>query len=189
MKTLVAAGVVLALSGGIAPAADTEALAEEGKALIQQFGGALKKELMAAVEAGGPVNAIGVCHERAPGIAAEISGASGWSVARSSHKLRNPDNAPDAFTAAAIAEFLDRQAAGESAEAMAKAAVIEEEGGRVFHLVKAIPTGELCLNCHGSAEVSAEVEAKLAELYPADMARGFSAGEMRGVFTLKKPLD
>ena len=34
----------------------------------------------------------------------------------------------------------------------------------------------------------AAARAKLAELYPADRATGFQAGDIRGAFTLSKPL-
>ncbi|ARE40755.1 Cytochrome c family protein [Rhodovulum sp. P5] len=189
MKTWVMpVAVALMLAGQAAAADDTDALVAEGKGLMRAFGAALKTELTAAVEAGGPVNAITVCNTEAPGIAKGLS-KDRWTVARSSHRLRNPDNAPDAFTANAIAAFLSRQAAGEAPERLSTAAIVEEDGQRVFHLVKAIPTSDLCLGCHGGTTVKPEVEAKLAELYPDDKARGFSAGEMRGVFTLKKVLS
>ena len=184
---MISAGLAATLAAQPLAAEEKEALMAEGKALMMQFGGALKSELLAAVEAGGPVNAIQVCNERAPEIADEVS-TGGWTVARSSHRLRNPANAPDAFTAAAIDEFLSRQEGGESTADLAKAAMVEEDGEQVFRLVKAIPTGELCLNCHGGENVKAPVVAKLAELYPEDQARGFSVGEMRGVFTLTKRL-
>lgn len=189
MKFLVSTAFAIGLAAGTASAADKAALAEEGKALIQQYAGALKGELMAAVKAQGAPHAISVCNTRAPEIASEIPADSGWTVARSSHKLRNPDNAPDDYTAAVIAEFLARQEAGEKADAMAKAEIVEENGQQVFRLVKAIPTGELCLNCHGGDQVKPPVVESLAALYPDDQARGFVAGEMRGVFTLSKPLN
>ena len=158
--------VLAALCAGVAGAAvaqDKAALAEEGKALIGQFGGALKADLQAAMQAQGAPHAIEVCNLRAPEIAAQVSTDSGWRVGRSSHKLRNPqDNAPDAYTTAAIDEFLAREAAGETAETLAKAEIVEIDGQQQFRLVKAIPTGEVCLNCHGGAEVKPEVEAELA---------------------------
>ncbi len=185
-KTMIAAAIALVA----APAfADEKAeLMAEGKALMMQFGGALKAELLAAVEAGGPVQAISVCNERAPEIAMVMSEESGWELARSSHRLRNPANQPDDFTAAVIAEFLEREAAGETPDTLAKAAIVEEDGERMFRMVKAIGTAPLCLNCHG-ATLAAPVEAALADIYPDDEARGFEAGQMRGVFTLIKPLD
>jgi hypothetical protein len=184
-----AALVAMGLTAGAAMAQDKQALMAEGKALMQEIGGALKSELQAAIEEGGPVKAIEVCNLRAPEIAAAVSQDTGWTISRSSHKLRNPKNAPDAYTTAAIEEFLARQNAGEAAADLAKAEIVEAEGGKVFRMVKAIPTGELCLNCHGGTEVKAEVVEALAELYPEDQARGFKVGEMRGVFTLQKPLN
>lgn len=189
MKAIPILTIILGLGAPAAFAADTVALAAEGKALMQQFGGALKGELQAAMKAGGPVNAIAVCNVKAPMIAEKVSADSGWTVARSSHKLRNPKNAPDAYTAAAIDAFLARQAAGESADGLVQTGIVTEDGQEVFRMVKAIPTGEVCLSCHGGAEVQPEVEAALARLYPEDAARGFGMGDMRGVFTLRKVLD
>ena len=188
-KTTAIAATILVTTGVAAQAADKAALAEEGKALMMAFGGTLKGELQAAMKAGGPVNAISVCNVRAPEIAADVSQTPGWTIARSSHKLRNPANEPDDFTAAAIAGFLDRQANGEKPDTMIKAEILEENGKKVFRMVKAIPTGEVCLACHGGDSVKAGVEAAIKEYYPGDAARGFKVGEMRGVFTLKKMLE
>lgn len=188
-RGFVAVAVALGWIGGAVQAADQAALAEEAKGLMQKFGGALKEELQAAMKDGGPMNAIAVCNEKAPEIAESVPGDSGWIVGRSSHKLRNPENAADDFTAAAIQEFLERQEAGEAAEQLVKAEVVQEEDGMAFRLVKAIPTGEMCLNCHGGDDVAPEIVDKLAELYPEDQARGFTTGEMRGVFTLKKMVE
>ncbi len=168
---------------------ELDTLRDEAKRLIKQFASELKGELVSAMKTGGPLNAIGVCSIKAPQIADNISQTSGWTVARSSHKLRNPANEPDDYTAEAIAEFLKRQANGEKPDTMIKAEIREENGERVFRMVKAIPTGEVCLACHGGESVKAEVEAAIKEHYPSDSARRFKIGEMRGVFTLKKALD
>lgn len=188
-KRALIAALVIAVSGSNAFAADKAALVEEGKGLMKQFGGALKAELMAAVKAKGAPHAIAVCNVKAPEIAKKVSLDSGWTVARSSHKLRNAKNAPDAYTAAVISDFLKRQSAGEKAVDMAKAEIVDVDGKKVFRLTKAIPTGELCLNCHGGDNVKPPVVEALAALYPDDKARGFTAGEMRGVFALTKALD
>ena len=173
------------------PAAGDElaALKNEAKGLIKKFSTELKGELVSAMKSGGPLNAIGVCNVKAPQIADKVSQASGWTVARSSHKLRNPANEADDFTAAVIAEFLARQANGEKPGTMVKSKIIKENGDRVFRLVKAIPTGEVCLACHGAESVKPQVEAAIKEHYPDDKARDFKLGEMRGVFTLKKVLN
>lgn len=193
MKRLMMAAALGAMGLTAAPALaadeDMAALMGEAKTLIESFSGTLKGELMAAIEAGGPVNAIGVCNEKAPQIALDAPTDPAWTIGRSSHKLRSPDNAPDAFTAAAIADFVAREAAGEAPADLVKAEIVEENGTRMFRMVKAIPTGEACLNCHGGDNVKPAVVEKLAELYPGDQARGFQQGQMRGVFTLTKVLD
>jgi hypothetical protein len=53
--------------------------------------------------------------------------------------------------------------------------------------MKAIGTTSPCLNCHGSA-LKPEVAAKVKELYPEDQAVGFASGQLRGAFTLSRPL-
>ena len=187
MKNLLIATVLVGLASP-AVSEDKAALVEEGKGVMAEFGKTLKDALMLAVAEGGPVNAIGVCNERAPEIATSLSTETGWTIARSSHKLRNPENAADAYTAAAIQDFLSREASGEMAKDLVRAEIVEENSKQVFRLVKAIPTGGLCLNCHGGDSVKPDVVEKLAELYPEDQARGFTEGQMRGVFTLSKTL-
>ncbi len=188
-KQITLAAVALAISLTPTMAEDMKALAMEGKGVIKAFGGALKHELVTAMKAGGPKNAVGVCNIKAPEIATKVSADKGWTIARSSHKLRNPDNKADDFTRKTIEEFLDRQEKGEKAADMVKVAIVEEGGKKIFRMVKAIPTGEVCLKCHGGKEVMPETEAVLKEHYPQDKARGFMVGQMRGVFTLQKVLS
>jgi hypothetical protein len=161
---------------------------DEAKALIKTFAGTLKGELEAAMKSGGPVQAIAVCKERAPAIAADISAKSGWKVGRTSLKTRNQaQNAPDAWERAVLARFDQRHAAGEPADTLAFAEVVESDGTRQFRFMKAIPTGEVCLACHGTA-IAAPVAAALDQAYPGDQARGYKLGDVRGAFSLAKPL-
>lgn len=160
---------------------------DEGKGVIQAFFGDLKGELVKGMNKSGPVGAIEVCHKVAPGLAQAHSQMSGWQVGRTSLKVRNPDNAPDAWETAVLNEFESRKAAGEDPMKLVKAAVVEENGRRIFRMMKAIPTAEVCTKCHGEV-LAPPVAAKLDELYPGDQARGFKVGDLRGAFTLKKPL-
>ncbi len=169
---------------------ETQDLAAEGGQVIMQLGGALMAELQAAMQSGGPAAAVDICNLEAQSITYGVSDASdGWEISRSSHLLRNPANAPDAYTADVIANFLDRVDGGESFETLVNAEILEEDGERIFRMTRAIPTAGACLNCHGGSEVSAEVETILSDLYPEDQARGFSEGDMRGVFVLSKVLE
>jgi hypothetical protein len=185
MRKRILVAALAAVSLGVAQAQGTAELEGEAAAKIDQLFSTLAGELQAAMKAGGPANAIAVCNERAPAIAADLS-ADGWQVGRTSLKLRNPDNAPDAWELQVLEAFESRRAAGEDPTRLVHAEVVEDGSG-VFRFMKAIPTGELCLTCHGS-DIRPEVEATLNELYPQDRARGYAAGELRGAFTLSKPL-
>lgn len=157
------------------------------RSAVGGFMKSLKGRLTSAMEEAGPVHAVGVCEVDAPMIAAEQSAASGWDVARTSLKVRNPDNAPDAWEKQVLQSFAERHAAGESYAKMERVEVVERDGQQTIRYMKAIPMGEVCTTCHG-ADIDSELSAKIYELYPDDQARGFEVGELRGAFTLEKPL-
>jgi hypothetical protein len=108
-------------------------------------------------------------------------------VARTSLKYRNPDNAPDAWERMVLEQFEERKANGEDPKQMAYADVVKEDGTKQFRFMKAIPTGPVCLACHGET-IDAAVEARIQQLYPGDRARGYNAGDIRGAFTIIQPM-
>jgi hypothetical protein len=160
----------------------------ESRARTQEFMQALKAELQQGMQDGGAVNAIGVCNLKAPGIAAAISADAGWDIGRTSLRIRNPDNAPDAWELTVLEQFEQRRADGEDPAQMEYYAAAEQNGKTVFRYMKAIPTAALCVACHG-ADLAPAVEKKLAELYPGDQARGYQVGDIRGAFTIIRPLS
>ena len=184
------AGLALALSAAeaLAEEAPINPNVEEAKGIVKAFATQLQGELKTAIEEGGPIQAVGLCKERAPAIAAELSEKTGWQVKRTSLKTRNAElDMPDDWERQVLTAFEQRQAAGEDVQTMAKAEVVTTEAGKSFRFMKAVPTGEVCLACHGS-EINPEVAAALDEHYPNDQARGYSLGEIRGAFSLTKPL-
>ncbi len=179
-----------ALSRQEPAARSPEALPEvkASRAAAQQFGGALKEALQQAVQNGGPVSGIAVCHDKAGQIATDLSQKQGLLLGRTSLKIRNPANAPDNWELAVLRQFEARKMQGESVDKLEFFAVIDDDQGqKTFRYMKAIPTAALCLNCHGET-LSAEVAAKLKELYPNDQAHGYKEGDLRGAFTIAKPL-
>ena len=182
---LVFAGIAVA-DQGAAPAVDPKVA--EAKGLIKEFATTLQGELQAGMKAGGPTKAISVCQERAPAIAADLASRSGWEVGRTSLKPRNvADNAPDAWETGVLETFETRKAAGEPVTELAYGEVVETEAGKQFRFMKAIPTGQVCLACHGS-DITEDVAAAIDAAYPQDQARGFAEGDIRGAFSLAKPL-
>ena len=148
---------------------------------------ALKSEVEQAVQSGGPMHAISVCNEKAPKITRQVSLDAGWDVGRTSLKLRNPKNAPDAWEKKVLQDFERRKAAGETLKTMEHHEVVEEDGKQHFRYMKAIPLFGVCVNCHGS-KIKPDVSAKIYKLYPDDKARGFNPGDLRGAFTVEQPM-
>jgi len=179
----------LALSPPASLAADPAAWpewVEQSRALSTQLGSELKGELSRAIEQGGPVAAIDVCHTRAPEIAARLSQQSGARVGRTALRVRNPSNAPDALQRAVLEQFASELASGRF-EAPLEAAFEINHGGRIERrYMRAIPTDGLCLTCHGE-NLAPELAAAIARDYPGDLATGFRPGELRGAFSVIWP--
>lgn len=186
-RTSLALGLVLSIPSVPAAAQGMEQRIEASREVAQAFSTELREQLMQAMQAGGPVEAIAVCNTAAPEIAAMHSEARGWTVGRTSLRVRNPGSAPDAWETAVLRQFEARKAAGEDPAGLEHAEVVDADGGQVFRYMKAIPTAEPCLACHGS-NLAPDVAARLSELYPEDQATGFAAGDLRGAFTIEQPM-
>jgi hypothetical protein len=194
-RSLALAALSAAAIAGCAPAAEPDAeaaeaaaaLAQRSSALADRFQKTLQAELQAAMAEGGPEGAIGVCADRAPAIAAELSAESGAIVRRTSFRNRNPDAAPTAAEAQLMRAWLDSPLGPDRKPRVASLANPDGQPGA--HLwMRAIPTGGQCLACHGPAEAIAEdVRAAIKARYPADRATGFAEGELRGAFSIRWP--
>lgn len=175
------------LADSPAPAADTAAQEQQAQALVQQFGDQLKSVLQTSLQSGGPVKAIEVCKINAPEIARDTGAKADWSVGRTSLKVRNPANRPDSWEAAILARWNEQVAQGTPVAGLKASETVTENGTTYFRYLQAIPTGEMCLNCHGS-DLKPQVQAALKAQYPEDQATGFKAGDLRGAFTLRKAI-
>ena len=181
--------VLLACVVSVSTVSANDALAsreQQSKLLVKEFMVQLKGELQNAMKSGGPLNAIDVCNKTAPAIAKSLSKKHGWKVARTSLKARNSSNSPDVWEAKVLNAFEARKSKGESVKPMAYSEAVEVKGRKYFRFMKAIPTAEVCLKCHGD-NIAPEITAKLKEKYPDDQATGFKLGDIRGAFTIIQP--
>jgi hypothetical protein len=160
------------------PSSEVKAARAAIKSLFSQLVG----ELETAMKAGGPEKAIGVCNVKAPEIAEDINASGNVKVSRVSLNNRNPDNVPSDWQKTVLIEFESRKAAGEDVKKMDYSEIV----GNEFRYMKAIPTKEVCLKCHGS-KIDPKVVVKLDELYPEDKARGYQLGDIRGAFYVTMP--
>lgn len=179
------AAILLWLSPSLAAGFEERKVAS--REAVKEFAGRLKGELQGAMKAGGPLKAVKVCSQRAQVIAGEISREKGMEIGRTSLRVRNPANAPDAWERAALESFEERRKGGESLDAMEEAEVVKEDGKEVFRYLKAIPLQKVCLTCHGS-ELAPDLSRKISEIYPDDRATGFREGDLRGAFTVRSRL-
>jgi hypothetical protein len=187
MKRFVYACIFAVGLSSVAMADEIEKRSKESRIVVGDFLLMLKLELKAAMREGGPGNAVRVCHTKAPQIAAEFSQKYGWRIGRTSLKLRNPNDAPDAWEMKVLQELEKRKAAGEDIRTLEYAEIVTNDGKKQFRYMKAIPTEKVCLTCHGT-EIEAEEAAALKILYPHDNATGFKEGDIRGAFTVTQPM-
>lgn len=164
---------------------DLTQLEQEAQSITRAFGKELKAVLQVTIMTGGPVEAIQVCKTSAPRIANQLAQEKGWDVGRTSHKVRNPNNTPDAWEQQILALWQDKISRGAPVANMKASEVVMENGVATYRYMQAIPTGQMCLNCHGT-QISGQVNNTLKGLYPSDLATGFKQGELRGAFSLKK---
>ena len=154
----------------------------EARGASTQLGAKLIAELDQAIAMTGPLGAVQVCNTRAPQIAASVSSAR-LNVGRTALLLRNADNRPDHWERTVLERFDDRLQQGEDPAGLETWQVSEIDGHRVGRYMKAIPTAPKCLICHGES-LSPSLEERIRQLYPADAATGFAAGDLRGAFTV-----
>ena len=188
MKTSIMASALLCASGLTWAGAEIDENSARARTATASLGKALKSELVAAMQSGGPVAAIEVCNLKAPGITEAVSLEQGLDVYRVSLKSRNPENRPNGWQTTVLREFETRKAAGETPDNLAWSETAVVEGVKEFRFMKAIPTGAVCLACHGET-LAAPVADRISELYPDDKATGFSEGDLRGAFVVVEKLE
>lgn len=155
----------------------------QARALIAPFAQELLGTVKQAMAKGGAQNAIMACQTLAPTIARKHS-QQPWTVGRTALKVRNPNNRPDAWERQVLERFASEAAAGKPVASLSYSEVVDGE----YRYMQAIPTGEPCLACHGK-HIDKDLVVLLDQRYPDDQARGFALGELRGAFTLRRPLD
>lgn len=169
---------------GAAPPADPQAAAQpiaeagqgrppEAVEAIARLRDGLGRALRQTLGEAGPAAAIEVCRSDAPRIARDAA-APGVSVGRTSHRLRNPRNAPEPWMEPLLDELRSIPQAPNAFR------TVDLGPGRVGY-VEPIYLQPLCATCHGE-QVAPDLLEKIRAAYPSDEAVGFRTGELRGLF-------
>ncbi|MFT2089486.1 DUF3365 domain-containing protein [Paraglaciecola sp. 2405UD69-4] len=157
-------------------------LENEAKEKIKVFSTTLKQALVGAIQTGGFENGVNVCKEQAPQIAKNLS-TGGWQVSRTSLKVRNTDNQPSDWERESLNQFDALFKQGVPAGKLETSQQTQD----TFSYMKAIPTGQICLVCHG-VSVDKTLQQTITTQYPEDVATGFRLGDIRGAFSLTKSI-
>ncbi len=132
-----------------------------------------KKALSAALAKKGTAGALPDCQIEGPEAQGQI-----LTVGRTSHRLRNPKNAPKAW----VKPYLEKFASGNPKD-IPPHVLVNLEGGKYGYL-EPVFVEPVCLACHGSG-LDPEVTSVLAKDYPKDQATGFKVGDFRGLLWLE----
>lgn len=191
MKWFLLSGCLLLASfncnGDEAAAQSADEQLNAAKGAIKTLAKTLKGELQTAMQYGGPTAAIEVCSTKAMELTQQIGHERDMHLARVSLKNRNPANAPNHWQSEVLQDFERQLAQGNDINTLTWSNTIDVDGGREYRFMKAIPTGGVCLACHGT-QISPEISQVLSELYPEDKATGFREGDIRGAFVVTRTL-
>ena len=159
-----------------------QAYIDRSEVIVTELQNTLGTQLIQAMQAAGPVNALQVCQQIAQPITQQVNGDhEGAQVSRTALRVRNPANQADTESTS-IMEFWETLLA--TGAAPLPPAVSHDGDTIIVH--HPIMVGEACLKCHGDpASFSEDLQATLSELYPADQATGFELGQLRGAFRVE----
>ncbi len=168
-----------------ASAPEVAAIRRAGEKATAALSQRLLTELTVALGTGGPENAVDFCHLQVPALTKPQAADQPEIVAvkRTSRRLRNAANAPDAAEQLVFRHVEEQLARGEPPPALFVQR-IETEGSptpewRVYRSVVVQPA---CLACHGpNDQLPAVLRDALHQRYPQDAATGYRTGDWRGL--------
>ena len=123
-------------------ASTNEENVERANDVIRSLQSGLVEALTAAMKEGGSVKAVSVCRDEAQAITTRVEEEKGILVGRTSHRLRNPANAPQPWAREVV-----EQAAGKKTSDVEPHTI--DLGDRIG-VLKPINTLGLCTGCHGT---------------------------------------
>lgn len=153
---------------------------DQAQLIIGQSFATLNANLKREITENGVENAIGFCKLNANHLIDSLSNYYHADVKRTSLKLRNPENAPNAEEL----ENLQFYKLGLEQEVEFGNQIAETE--EMFTYYKPIYLLDACTKCHGKEgeTLDANAYAKIKELYPEDAATGYAPGDLRGMWVV-----
>lgn len=165
----------------LAPTAFANSFSEDAPRVAE----ALKKNLMGNLQRelkdNGTIKAIDFCHTEVKVLGSKTSAEfkDKYTFGRTSHKVRNPKNAPENWVGNYLNKFQNKKQG-------------QEGTGPFFHkldgkevYLEPLWVAPMCLQCHGD-NVAQNVKSEILKRYPNDKAQGFKVGDFRGFIWVKE---
>lgn len=153
---------------------------EQARFIIGQSFATLNANLKREMTENGIENAINYCNLNANQLVDSLSQYYHADIKRTSLKLRNPENAPNAEEL----ENLQFYKLGLEQEVEFGDQIAETE--ETFTYYKPIFLLDACTKCHGKEgeTLNSDAYAKIKDLYPDDAATGYAPGDLRGMWVV-----
>lgn len=154
---------------------------ETGQNIAMQTKGVLGKNLLHAISTEGTENAITFCSSKAIPLTDSVALSLHAKIKRVSDKNRNPDNKANE----AELEYIQTVKASISKGETVKPKLTTVGTKQIAYYP--IMTNDMCLQCHGQPDqdISPATLSKISELYPDDLAIGYQADELRGIWVVE----
>lgn len=163
----------------VSPAIE-KAVRERGDRIATEAFGVLSFRLGRAIADAGLTNAIEFCSVHGIASTESVGVTNQVTLRRVTHLPRNPQNRADTNETALIRRFESELSAGQTPSPV----VTPNAPGTVTYYAPIVLKLPLCLTCHGQPEtdIKPEVLAQIRKSYPADEAKGFALGQVRGLW-------
>lgn len=150
---------------------------KQGDSIVKITFDTLRNTLIKTITAKGHAEAVKFCNVQALPITAMYA-SERIVVSRVSDKNRNPGNALQGLDKATWQKYFELAAKKDSLKS-----VVITSNNQV-HYYKPILMQPMCLSCHGTIEkdIAKELQPVIDSLYPADKAKGYKAGDLRGMW-------
>lgn len=153
----------------------------KGQQIASAVFGTLSAEVSKSMQAAGVAATIAYCNVQAYPITDSLAAIHQAKIKRTSHKVRNLQNAPDSLETVILGQYLRLQQQG-----LEMPPRVVQEGEKV-HFFAPILLAQPCLACHGIVGETLDENdlAVIQQHYPKDKATGFAAGELRGIWSIQ----
>jgi hypothetical protein len=154
---------------------------QKGKQITAEVFETLSEQLTQQMQIGGTLQAIPYCNVTAVPVTRDLSDEHGVTIKRTSDLIRNPKNSATKRELDLMMHYKKLESEGNPLKA-----IIEKDTNEIVHFYAPIKLQKKCLACHGTVgkELTVKTDSILNELYPEDRAKGYSEGDLRGIWSI-----